>query len=111
MYFQASFAAHQSDTKAHSWLRVAPFMDAEYLLVEFIIVHRLPSPKLTGGNYATVGCFKDDINIQIDAWATILFVVAFVVSLCMLCIVSSHIDCRSVGDMKQSRTWKDKIAV
>lgn len=62
-------------------------MDAEYLLVEFIIVQRLPSPRLTGGNDATVGCFKDDINIQIDAWVTVLFVVVLFVALCMLCIV------------------------
>lgn len=52
-------------------------MDAEYLLVEFIIVQRLPSPEFTGGNDATVGCFKDDINIQMDAWLTFLFVVDF----------------------------------
>lgn len=62
-------------------------MDAEYLLVEFIIVQRLPSPEFTGGNDATVGCFKDDINIQIDGWLTFLFVVDFVDALCMLCIV------------------------
>lgn len=52
-------------------------MDAEYLLVEFIIVQHLPSLRLTGGNDATVGCFKDDINIQIDALVTVLFVVDF----------------------------------
>ena len=102
MYFQACFAAHQSDTKGHSWLRVAPFMDTEYLLVEFIIVHRLPSPRLTGGNDATVGCFKDDINIQIGAWVTVLFVVAFSLHYACSALFASHIDCRPTSEMKQS---------
>lgn len=84
---EACFTAHQSDTKAHSCLRVAPFMDAEYLLVEFIIVQHPPSPRLTGGNDATVSCFKDDINIQIGTWVTVWFVAFCFVSLCMLCIV------------------------
>lgn len=85
-------------------------MDAEYLLVEFIIVQRLPSPRLTGGNDATVGCFKDDINIQIDSWVTFLFVVGFLMHYACSALFASHINCRPVSDMKQSRTSKDKIA-
>lgn len=54
-------------------------MDTEQLPVESIIVQHLPSPRLTGGKEATVGCFKHDINIQIDAWATVVFVVLFFV--------------------------------
>lgn len=53
-------------------------MDTEYSPVEFIIVQRLPSPRITGGNDATVGCFKDNMNIQTKPWVTVLFVVGFV---------------------------------
>lgn len=64
--------AHPSDTKAHSSPRVASFMNAEYLLVEFPIVPRPPSLGLADGNDATVGWFKDDINMQMDAWPPVL---------------------------------------
>lgn len=64
---RARFAAEPSNTKAHSSLRVASFMNDEYLLVEFLIVPRPPSPGLAGGNDATVSCFKDDMNMQRDA--------------------------------------------
>lgn len=64
--------ADPSDTKAHSGPSVASFMNAEYLLVEFPIVPRPPSPGLAGGNDARVSCFKDDINMQIDAWPPVL---------------------------------------
>lgn len=60
------------DTKAHSSPRVASFMNAEYLLVEFPIVPRPPSLRLAGGNDAKFSCFKDDINMQIDAWPPVL---------------------------------------
>lgn len=42
-------------------------MNDEYLLVEFLIVPRPPSPGLAGGNDATVSCFKGDMNMQRDA--------------------------------------------
>ena len=67
-------------------------MDAECSPVEFIIVQRLPSPRITGGNDATVGCFKDDINIQIDAWVTVLFVVGSVLHYACSALFASHID-------------------
>lgn len=54
--------ADHSDTKAHSSPRVASFMNAEYLLVEFPIVPRPPSLELAGGTDTTVGCFKDAMN-------------------------------------------------
>lgn len=47
-------------------------MNDEYLLLEFLIVPRPPSLGLAGGNDATVSCFKDDINMQIDAWQPVL---------------------------------------
>lgn len=64
--------ADPSDTKAHSSPRVASFMNAECLLVEFPIVPRPPPLGFAGGNDATVSCFKDDINMQIDAWPPVL---------------------------------------
>lgn len=105
---------YQTDTKAYSCLRVAPFMDTEQLPVEFIIVQRLPSPRLTGGNGVTVGCFKYDINIQIDVWITVVVVVGFFLLLfhyACSALFSSHIHCKSISDIKQSRNLRTKIAV
>lgn len=100
LYFQARFKAVQSDTKAHSCLRVASFMDAECSLVEFLTVRCPLSPRHTDGNDATVSCYKDDINIQIDAWVTVLFVF---VALCTLCIVCFPHLAVHISGMKSSR--------
>lgn len=102
---EACFTAHQSDTKAHSCLRVVPFMVAEYLLVEFIIVQHPPSPRLTGGNDATASCFKDDINIQMMhgplhcLWGFVLFHYA------CSALFASHIDCKLVTWNKAGLWW------
>lgn len=105
----ACFTVHQTDTKAHSCLRVAPFIDTEQLPIEFIIVQRLPSLRLTGGNEATVGCFKHDINIQIDAWlhccsCSSIFFLHYV----RCALFSSHddVDVDLLSDNKQRGTLK-----
>lgn len=86
-------------------------MDAEYLLVEFIIVHSLPSPGLTGGSDATVGCFKDDINIQADACVTVVLVVVFCSHYTCSALFAAHMYYRPIHDVEQSGTLEDKIVL
>lgn len=105
---EACFTAHQSDTKAHSCLRVVPFMDAEYLLVEFIIVQHPPSPRLTGGNDATVSCFKDDINIQMMHRPLFRFRRFVLFHYACSALFTSHIDCTLVT-WNKAELWRMRL--